>query len=84
MARKIEKGMPIPKPENPREKYPIRDLEIGDSFVVPLPSDPVEREAKTASVRSVTGYYKKKYGIRCATRLMRENGKRVIRVWRVE
>jgi hypothetical protein len=84
VAKKIDKGMPIPAPTNPREKYPIRELEVGDSFAVVLPTDPEEREAKLASVRATTFYYKKKYNIRCSTRQLRENGKRVLRVWRVE
>lgn len=32
---KIEKGIPIPEVGGPCIKYPFRQMEIGDSFVVP-------------------------------------------------
>jgi hypothetical protein len=34
MDIKIEKSVPVP--ENPRRKYPWKELKVGDSFVAPL------------------------------------------------
>jgi hypothetical protein len=66
---KIEKNIPIPI-----NKYPWREMELGDSFAVPLDS----------SVRNNLANVSKRLGIKLASRTVVENGARVRRIWRIE
>jgi hypothetical protein len=66
---KIEKNIPFPI-----NKYPWREMELGDSFAVPLNSP------ATSALSNVN----KRYGIKFASRTVVENGARVKRIWRIE
>lgn len=80
----VEKNIPMPRPyvgrpHSGEEKYPIRQMEVGDSFFVPLAEG-----QKTESLRgSINANINKKKlrqeGLRFATRNM-EGG---LRVWRL-
>jgi hypothetical protein len=68
---KIEKGIPTP----PRSRYPLRDMEIGDSIFVP---------GKTSL--GFSGYVasaSQKTGFKFATRKAIEDGVTGLRVWRI-
>lgn len=70
----IEKGVPLAQRRAERQrKYPIRDLEIGDSFLVP--SDDMHRNL-AQSVRNIAS----EHGFKIAVRKV-EYG---VRVWRVQ
>lgn len=64
----VEKGVPLPS----ASKYPLREMEVGDSF-----SAPWQERHRIA----VTGNKLKPK--RFATRVLVENGERVCRVWRI-
>lgn len=70
---KIEKGVPIP---TWHDKYPLRDMEVGDSFFIPLSND----KKKNTSARNVLWQCSKPLGIKIATRTV-DGG---MRVWRKE
>ena len=75
MEIKIDKHIPIPPRRS--QKYPLLDLEIGDSFFVP---------DKTASMLSATiAPLRAQYPDRTfVARSVTENGVRGARLWRVE
>lgn len=73
MNYEIEKTVPIPS----RRRYPIKNLNIGESFLVPT------QDVSTGTYSTLTticGREKRKTGKRFTVRLV-EDG---IRVWRVE
>ena len=77
---KIEKN--IPKPVDGKIKYPLRELEVGDSFFVPLdgrsPGD--LQNSILGSARS-----ERFEGKRFSTHVVKEDGKRIgIRCWRIK
>lgn len=73
---KIEKGVPILETRGTRtEEYPFRDLEIGDSFLIPSPSSKEKQ-----SILSQAYNRGKKLNRRFVTRTVPEG----LRVWRVE
>jgi hypothetical protein len=67
---KIDKGIPMPGHHS--EKYPWKDMEVGDSFLV-------EGMMKATQMSGPKAYAAKKYGHTYATRL-EEKG---LRVWRI-
>lgn len=69
----IQKGIEIPPPSfgGRPTKYPIKKMEIGDSFVV------------DKSERNGMGGYFRNLGFKCTTRNVVEDGKEVVRVWRI-
>ncbi len=69
----IEKNIPVPRAYAAREKYPFHQMEIGDSFVVP-----VDRGV-AASV--ACSWYKKKHGMKFVTRKTKDG--KFVRVWRI-
>jgi hypothetical protein len=73
----IEKGIPVPEPvqRGPWPKYPLRIMQIGDSFFVKSSNEKLLASVIN-SAREFGSRNKKKF----ATRLM-DGG---IRVWRVE
>lgn len=78
MSIKIDKGIPIPPNPSGRptgSKYPLRDMQVGDSFFV----------ANTTSQRvcGTMGNLSKRVGIKVAIRKVTENGVAGVRVWRV-
>ena len=82
----IEKGIPVPV-RAPKVAYPLAEMEVGDSFLVPVDFTTDTPEAKAvakATARSVnsavTAATKKSEGSKFAARKV-EGG---IRVWRVQ
>ena len=76
MEYKIDKGIPLPAAVGGRKpKYPLLDMQIGDSFFV----------AKPPSVMyATTSYYSKKYGGEFTLAKWEENGVSGTRIWRVK
>lgn len=79
----IDKGVPIP-PKTRGTKFPIEDLEVGDSFCVVLPADPVAEKKLRNSIAGRVNYYQNKLSIRCITRSVIEKRVMKIRVWRTK
>lgn len=81
-AFKIRKNVPLPESRNSKPcAYPFDDMEIGDSFVVPLDGrDPVKLRARVSSSCVSWG---KKHRARFVTRIVPGAGGG-IGVWRVE
>ena len=69
----IEKSIPIPRAHATRKEYPFPQMEIGDSFVVPID--------RRVAVGVACHSYKKKHGKQFTTRKT-EDGK-FVRVWRI-
>ena len=69
----IEKNVPV----STRKKYPVSDLEIGDSFFVPMQDLPSE---SSTSVKAVVKRFARQSKRKFKTRKTEEG----IRVWRVE
>jgi len=69
----IQKGLPIPPKSQGRYpcKYPLSQMEVGDSFFVPEPGHPnTKGRAETL-------------GFKFTTRVVTENGVKGTRVWRI-
>jgi len=60
-----------------RPKYPLHELEVGESFFIPFTSEKV----KTLSFLS---HRAKKLQIKIKQKVLTEQGQRGVRVWRVE
>lgn len=84
MIFKIIKNAPIPKKSNGRHKrvsiYPFAEMEVGDSFDVPL-----DVKKKVATIRgkisnAVIVFCKSNVGVKFTTRKMPDGH---IRVWRI-
>ena len=71
MEFQIDDGVPIPEVPKREYKYPVRDLEVGQSFFVPKGSYVTASFAKLAP---------KKFSYRHVT----EDGVKGVRVWRIE
>jgi hypothetical protein len=79
----IEKGIPIPKgpgrAEKGQSKYPLADMEVGDSFLV--------TEAKTSGFSGTFDNFRirhpDKAAWRFSTRTVQHEGQKAIRIWRV-
>lgn len=70
----VEKGVKLASPCRGRKRiYPFNQMEIGDSFAVEI-----ENRARVVSAASSCR------GMKFATRVVLEDGKKVCRVWRVE
>lgn len=67
-----------------RFKYPFNDMsEVHDSFFVEFTGDD-QRDAKIkTSVRAAAHQYGHRHGMKFITRVVVENGKRGLRVWRL-
>jgi len=75
----VEHGVPIPQRRNAPKRYPFRDMEIGDSFFVPLngeKSSKVFARIAGAAIRDARSRGGIKYAVRSV-----EGG---VRVWRVK
>jgi len=74
----IERDVPIPKGRRPGPPkiYPIQEMEIGDSFLIPN-----EDVRGRKSVTQFVVPQAKRYGYRLTTRKLSDGG---FRVWRVE
>lgn len=75
---KIEKNLPIPPSGTGRPKYPLRDMEVGDSFFVPVPLINTLKFRNRLS--SALTYFGKRHSVQFITRSVDDG----IRVWRVE
>lgn len=67
---KIEKNVPIPTGNGP---YPLKDMEIGDSFFVP-----------NKSHNSISGYTSSHRPKKFTVMKCEENGIKGLRVWRIK
>ena len=74
---KIEKNIPIPEFKTTM-KYPLLDMEIGDSFIVPLSEQKSVRGNISRIKKLVEGY-------NFITRTVGNRGKsgRAVRIWRI-
>jgi len=75
----IDKGVPAPARNRPRgspPKYPFGDMAVGDSFS--WSADDSHR------VRTAAAQYGRVHQIKFTCETRKENGQRVVRVWRVE
>ena len=74
----IDKNIPIPPAghSGKRSFYPFRELEIGDSFLVPYNS---EKPYATQTRLTTRAAYHERYGFKYTTRRTPEG----VRVWRV-
>lgn len=71
MTFKIDKDIPAPD----RAKYPVRGMEVGDSFFVP------SREPSARNSPQTAGRY---YGFKLVSRAVVEDGIEGVRIWRTE
>lgn len=70
---KIEKGIPIPPGAGGWRKYPLGEMEIGDSFFAP--------GRKAGDISGGFAYHK---GKKFSARTCAENGVDGVRVWRIK
>lgn len=68
----IEKGIPIPPVTNTYSIYPLKEMEVGDSFVVSL--DELEKVL----------YYIKKFSKRSNAKFTRKKSGLTVRFWRIK
>lgn len=82
----IERDIPVP----PRQrhgsyssKYPTKHLEVGDSFAVEVPYDK-DAKAFSKTVASAVYSYSKRKNLdwSFSVRILHEQGREVVRVWR--
>jgi hypothetical protein len=78
---KIDANIPIPKiVQVAREsKYPLRSLQIGDSFFIPKGNEKGTRN----SISSLMDACSKRHGLKFVTRTVVEDNVKGLRVWRV-
>ncbi len=74
MAVKIDKGVPLPDNTRWGHRWPFHEMEVGDSFAVPLDTPEAKR------VRSAACHCGKRHNQRFTIRTLRSEG--VVRVWR--
>ncbi len=70
----IEKNIPMPKVS----VYPLKEMEIGDSFFIP------ETFRKYERATSLISNFGRRNGMKFSLRKLKENGVPGCRVWRVE
>lgn len=82
----LEKNVPLPEigrgsnrieKQTDRTKYPISEMEVGDSFFVP------EKLAVNKTLGNYFTYRAKQIGIRVTTRTVNEQNMRGVRCWRI-
>jgi hypothetical protein len=74
------KSQGIPLPRQVRDKYGVGAMpKFGDPVTIPLPN-PSKADYIRAAIRSKGRYQRKKF----VTRLVTIEGKRALRVWRIE
>lgn len=71
---KIEKGVEMPPPPAPRQRWPLGQMEVGDSFPVP--------KTHENNVRSTVSYWNRFKAMGVFTVRRMEDG--TLRVWRTE
>lgn len=72
MQYKVESNVPLPAPD--ASKYPFASMQIGDSFLVPNPSDTDRKRVQTAAAS---------YGRRHSKAFRTRSVDGGIRIWRV-
>jgi hypothetical protein len=80
---KIEKGVPLPnKAAKPKDDclYPLRQMEVGDSFIV----NRVHNRTDANSISSSIRYHTKKLKIKHKFSVFKDTKSDLIRVWRRE
>ena len=82
MAYKIDKGIPLCAPRAQSNKYPLDEMEVGDSFFVPHPD---AKKARQNALARNAGQYRKPpkhtpFQRHFVTRTV-EGG---VRIWRVK
>ena len=74
MTYTIEKAIPFPEGKKRRSTYPFEQMEIGDSFLVPL-----DRDKSPSGIYAAVSNAKKRHNINLTSARV-EGG---IRVWRI-
>lgn len=84
MTFKIEKGIPMPNITSGRPRiYPFPEMEVGDSFAVPITDEILCGQNKNARLlSSAATAYTRKYGGKFSVKLDRPN--KVMRCWRLK
>lgn len=78
----IEDGIPIAR-FGRKDAYPFGELEVGQSFFVPLKSADANRHYQQASITGAISFYRKQHPERrFVTRQCEKDGVRGVRVWR--
>jgi hypothetical protein len=72
----IEKGIPFPSKKRSTATYPLGEMEVGDSFVLPV--------TEAGRIRSAASWFGARHQKKFASRHIVENGEAVLRVWRTE
>jgi len=80
MSFTIEQDVPTPAG---RSKYPFQEMEVGDSFFVPLEDETLAKR-RAQSVRAQAGRFGKINGVKFSIRTLDEDGQVGVRCWRVE
>lgn len=79
MNIEVENGIPLPpRCGGKRKKYPVEDLEIGQSFLVPM-QNPQDAEMQN-SIRSHINKTASRASIKISTRVVPEG----LRIWRTK
>ncbi len=73
MQYKVETNVPIPSRD--RSKYPFVDMDVGDSFLIPDPTDTERKRVQTSAAS-----YGRRHNKHFVTRTTHDG----IRVWRIE
>ena len=83
----IDKDIPVPTGSDRRNfeaKYPLKQMNVGDSFFLPLEEgDDIKRMGNRLS-QARQGYQKRNEGVRFTQRIWEQKGETGIRIWRVE
>lgn len=80
----IEKGVPVPPKKVRRCQYPLDEMNVGDSFAIPISHDIVPAKRLRSNMHnSITRYRNRvSYKSEFITRTVFEGGKLKLRVWR--
>lgn len=80
----ISSDIPAPQPQDSRRRalFPLSQLEVGQSFAVQVHAEYPEK-VRNKLLAAISNFRKKHKHRRFATALRVENGKDVIRCWRV-
>jgi len=82
---KIEKGVPIPRKRGEKSKYPFFEMEVGDSFVVPVAGSNKTPEQMAMSIRNcyhnICRYNKNYKDCKFTIRIIESTS---VRCWRIK
>lgn len=76
----IETGIPLPENTGRKRKYPFREMLVGNSFFVPCASYDECRRVQTSIHGNVRRFKPKRF----TSEVYNDEGKRGVRIWRVE